>query len=207
MLREVALLDERDSGDLPVRAREVLDDLPPHPAQRLAAPVRDFVLLQHKLFARRAPHVLLDDPAVRPCSAQRSQIDAHFLREPAHERRCLDPVRRGRFVLLQHNLFGARAGSGSGCGGSRRGGFVAVGAVSRPGRCRRGRPGPRRRGCARPCRPPGDGISTVVLSVWISTSGASSAISSPSATSQRAISPSVSPSPRSGSLNSYAIGG
>src|SRR5438105_6078143 len=49
----------------------------------------------------------------------------------------------------------------------------------------------------------GDGISTVVLSVAISTSGASSAISSPSATSQRAISPSVSPSPRSGSLNSY----
>ena len=50
----------------------------------------------------------------------------------------------------------------------------------------------------------GDGISTVVLSVWISTSGWSSAISSPSATSQRATSPSVRPSPRSGSLNSYA---
>ena len=53
----------------------------------------------------------------------------------------------------------------------------------------------------------GDGISTVVLSVWISTSGSSSAITCPSATSQRATSPSVSPSPRSGSLNSYAIGG
>src|SRR6266545_1264898 len=51
----------------------------------------------------------------------------------------------------------------------------------------------------------GDGISTVVLSVWISTSGSSSATSWPSDTSQRAISPSVSPSPRSGSLNSYAI--
>ena len=51
----------------------------------------------------------------------------------------------------------------------------------------------------------GDGISTVVLSVWISTSGASSAISCPSDTSQRATSPSVRPSPRSGSLNSYAI--
>jgi acetamidase/formamidase len=48
----------------------------------------------------------------------------------------------------------------------------------------------------------GEGISTVVLSVWISTSGSSSAISCPSETSQRAISPSVSPSPRSGSLNS-----
>src|SRR5947208_12576015 len=51
----------------------------------------------------------------------------------------------------------------------------------------------------------GEGISTVVLSVWISTSGSSSAISCPSETSQRATSPSVSPSPRSGSLNSYAI--
>ena len=50
----------------------------------------------------------------------------------------------------------------------------------------------------------GDGISTVVLSVAISTSGSSSAISWPSATSQRATSPSVRPSPRSGSLNSYA---
>ena len=48
----------------------------------------------------------------------------------------------------------------------------------------------------------GEGISTVVLSVWISTSGSSSAISWPSSTSQRAISPSVRPSPRSGSLNS-----
>ena len=53
----------------------------------------------------------------------------------------------------------------------------------------------------------GDGISTVVLSVWISTSGSSSAIVSPSETSQRATSPSVRPSPRSGSLNAYAIGG
>src|SRR2546422_6922270 len=53
----------------------------------------------------------------------------------------------------------------------------------------------------------GDGISTVVLSVAISTSGSSSAISWPSSTSQRAISPSVNPSPRSGSLNSYATPG
>src|SRR5207245_2073563 len=53
----------------------------------------------------------------------------------------------------------------------------------------------------------GDGISTVVLSVWISTSGSSSPISWPSETSQRAISPSVNPSPRSGSLNSYATRG
>src|SRR5204862_4671596 len=53
----------------------------------------------------------------------------------------------------------------------------------------------------------GDGISTVVLSVCTSTSGSSSATSWPSETSQRAISPSVRPSPRSGSLNSYATRG
>src|SRR5919198_802277 len=40
----------------------------------------------------------------------------------------------------------------------------------------------------------------------ISTSGSSSATSWPSATSQRATSPSVSPSPRSGSFSSYATG-
>ena len=75
---------------------------------------------------------------------------------------------------------------------------------SRRARCRRGRPRPRRRGSGTRCPAAGDGISTVVLSVWISTSGSSSAISWPSVTSQRAISPSVRPSPRSGSLNSYA---
>src|SRR5436190_2450488 len=50
----------------------------------------------------------------------------------------------------------------------------------------------------------GDGISTVALSVWISTSGSSSATVCPTVTSQRATSPSATPSPRSGSLNSYA---
>src|SRR5215212_3038364 len=53
----------------------------------------------------------------------------------------------------------------------------------------------------------GDGISTVVLSVCTPTSGSSSATSGPTETSQRAISPSVRPSPRSGSLNSYAMPG
>ena len=48
----------------------------------------------------------------------------------------------------------------------------------------------------------GDGISTVVLSVCTSTSGSSSSMLCPSATSHRAISASVRPSPRSGSLNS-----
>src|SRR4249919_959809 len=53
----------------------------------------------------------------------------------------------------------------------------------------------------------GEGMSTVVLSVWISTSGSSSAISWPSATSHRLTSPSVRPSPRSGSLNDLAMSG
>ncbi len=47
----------------------------------------------------------------------------------------------------------------------------------------------------------GEGISTVVLSVSISTSGSSSATSWPTSTSQRAISPSATPSPRSGRRN------
>src|SRR2546430_348167 len=47
------------------------------------------------------------------------------------------------------------------------------------------------------------GVQTCALPIfWISTSGSSSPISWPSVTSQRAISPSVNPSPRSGSLNS-----
>ena len=39
-VREVALLDERDRGDLAVRAAQVLDDLAPDPAHRLAAALR-----------------------------------------------------------------------------------------------------------------------------------------------------------------------
>ena len=48
----------------------------------------------------------------------------------------------------------------------------------------------------------GDGISAVALSVITSTSGSSSAISSPSFTNQRSTSASVTPSPRSGSKKS-----
>ena len=107
------------------------------------------------------------------------------------------------FVLMQHILSrrgdGSRLGLGAAAATARR-----RRRRSRRARCRPGRPRPRRRGSAPPCPAAGDGISTVVLSVWISTSGSSSAISCPSATSQRAISPSVRPSPRSGSLNSYA---
>ena len=52
----------------------------------------------------------------------------------------------------------------------------------------------------RPAR--GAGISTVALSVITSTIGWSARTTSPSATSQRTISPSTTPSPMSGSLNS-----
>src|SRR5918999_5101280 len=48
----------------------------------------------------------------------------------------------------------------------------------------------------------GEGISAVALSVMTSTSGSSSAISSPSFTNQRSTSASVTPSPRSGSRKS-----
>src|SRR5213082_2682368 len=52
----------------------------------------------------------------------------------------------------------------------------------------------------------GDGISTVALSVSTSSSGASSAMTSPSRTSTFTISASVRPSPRSGNLKSRAMG-
>ena len=51
---EVALLDERDRRHLAVRPRQVLGDLPPHPAQRLAPPLGGLVLFQHKLLSARA---------------------------------------------------------------------------------------------------------------------------------------------------------
>ena len=48
----------------------------------------------------------------------------------------------------------------------------------------------------------GAGISTVALSVITSTTGSSSFTEAPSATIQRTISPSCTPSPMSGNLNS-----
>ena len=125
-------------------------------------------------------------------AAQRSQVDAVLLARS----RLTSGVARTRpesWTAASHGRFGR---------GRRR--LCTVGAdhdEHRPdGDDRR----PPRRGSATTTPAAGDGISTVVLSVWISTSGSSSAISCPSATSQRATSPSVRPSPRSGSLNSYA---
>ena len=112
-------------------------------------------------------------------------------------------------ILRTSGVARTRAGCRLGTAPARR---SVTGAGSRLARPRRSRPARSPTGTTSPSATriratlpaAGDGISTVVLSVWISTSGSSSAISSPSATSQRAISPSVRPSPRSGSLNSYA---
>src|SRR6185503_16331699 len=62
--------------------------------------------------------------------------------------------------------------------------------------------------CAAATRPPnGEGSSTCAFSVSTRRTAWSSLISSPSATRTRTISASVRPSPRSGSLNSLAMGG
>ncbi len=128
---EVALLDERHRGHLAVRACQVLGDLPPHPAQRLAAALRrsrrELVLLQHYLALSRASDVGLDDPPVRPRALQRGQIDAELLCEPANEGRGLNAVRRG-LVLLQHKRSGSSLRAVPGVAAAADGGAVAVGA-------------------------------------------------------------------------------
>ena len=189
-VRAVALLDERDRRDLVVRACQVLGDLAPHAAQLLAAAVGCRGAADGPA---AAADVGLGDAPARPGRRDASR-DRH--RAP---RRCAGraaspgrgrsrPARRRRrrsCVRLRGSGLGRSVAADDDEHGADRH-DLAVGDQD-----------PRRR-----CPPAGDGISTVVLSVWISTSGWSSAISSPSATSQRATSPSVSPSPRSGSLNS-----
>ena len=179
--REVALLDVRDRRHLAVRTRQVLDDLAAHAAHRLAPAFR-------RGGAAGAADVVLGDPPARPLAGDRREIDAELLRDATDERRRLHAPAGGCGLRTAFGQPWRRPAGPRPVLRSRR-------APSRPGR-----PRPRRRGSARTLPAAGDGISTVVLSVWISTSGASSAISSPSATSHRATSPSVRPSPRSGQL-------
>ena len=138
-----------------------------------------------------AAHVVLGDPALRAgaCTEARSTPSSRAIL---------------RTSGVARTLASSTASAGACCGAARPSAGARRPRRSRRARCRRGRPGPPRPGSARPCPAAGEGISTVVLSVWISTSGSSSATSWPTETSQRAISPSVRPSPRSGSLNSYA---
>ena len=183
---EVALLDVGDGRHLAMCARQVLDDLPAD-ATHLLAPS----------LARGGggAHVLLGDPAARPARRDGGEVDAELLRDPPDERRRLDPVGHGRGSHGRGQALGV-AGTGVSAGAVAPSSPITTstdptGATS---------PSPTRICSTVPAA--GEGISTVVLSVWISTSGASSAISSPTATSHLATSPSVRPSPRSGSLNS-----
>ena len=68
------------TGGISLRAREVLEHLPPDAADRLAP-----------AFARRraaaAAHVVFGDPPLRPGAGDRREIDAELLREPSDERR------------------------------------------------------------------------------------------------------------------------
>ena len=124
---------------------------------------------------------------MRPCGpvpVTVVEVDAQLLSQPTHQRRSTDrylaPRSGARYRPLDHSSVPPITTS-----------TVPTGTIS---------PSPTKIFATVPAA--GDGISTVVLSVAISTSGSSSAISWPSLTSHRAISPSVSPSPRSGSLNS-----
>src|SRR4029079_12853227 len=82
---EVALLDERDGRNLPVRARHLLDDRAPDPPDRDAAPV-----LRGRGSRGRGTNVVLHDPPARTASAETDQLDADLpgqlpdTRERAH---------------------------------------------------------------------------------------------------------------------------
>ena len=143
----------------------------------------------------RRPRARPPPSRARPArSLDGGEIDAELVRDLAHERRRLDTSARA--VSWRPRLaagLGRSATAGSASPSPITTSTAPTGATS---------PSATRIRATRPAA--GEGISTVVLSVWISTSGSSSAISWPSTTSQRATSPSVRPSPRSGSLNSYA---
>ncbi len=80
-VREVALLDERHRGHLPMRTRQVLHDLSPDPAHALAPAL---------CRARRCPpDVGLGDPAAGSGAADEAEIDACLLRKLSDCRRRL----------------------------------------------------------------------------------------------------------------------
>ena len=189
---EVALLDPGDRRDLAVRARQVLEHLPLDAADRLAPA---FARCGAGA-ARAAADVVLGDPALRPGARDRREVDAELLREPAHERRRAHLVvasARGRAARLR--------------GGSARLRGSAVPADHDEHASRRARRRLRRRGSARRRRPRATGSRPSSCRSRSRRAGRPRRSPGPPATSQRAISPSVRPSPRSGSLNSYATRG
>ena len=145
----------------------MLRDLPPDAAERDAAlgaggrrrPAGE---------GRVAPDVLLGDAAARPGAGQEREVDAELGGDAPHERRRLDALGRRRSGLLgvrRRRLSGrGRLGTGTSPSPMTTSG-VPTGTSS---------PSATRMRATVPAA--GEGISTVVLSVWISTSGSSSSI-------------------------------
>ena len=165
---EVALLDPRDGRYLAVRARHVLRDEPADAPHRLASPFGG-----RAVAAPRTSSSVIRPPG--PVPATRAEVDAELVGDPPHERR--------RLHLPPAGGTGAEAASRPPCvkltlGASRcLGQRLAWLADRRRESSRPAQPRPRRRRSSRTVPAYGDGISTVALSVWISTSGSSSAIS------------------------------
>ena len=83
---EVALLDERDGGDLAVGPRHLLDDRAPDPADRDAS----------RISGSGCPHVRLDDPSPGAGAAEADELDPELLRELPNARRRTHGVHRVR---------------------------------------------------------------------------------------------------------------
>ena len=143
-----------------MRARQVLDDLPADAAHRLAP-----ALGGHRAACGGAD-VVLGDPPTRPGRRHRCELDAELLRDAPHERRRLHLAAlarsdRSRDSPWDTAVVGASAtGVAPSSSAPITTSTVPTGAIS---------PSATRMRETRPAA--GEGISTVVLSVWISTSG------------------------------------
>src|SRR6266508_5630639 len=91
-VREVALLDPRHRGNLPVRARHVLAHQAPHAANRLAPPFARPLWLRAAT-SRGDSDVVFGDPALRARRCDRGEVDVELLSDLPHERRRAEPFR------------------------------------------------------------------------------------------------------------------
>ncbi len=91
--REVAFLDDRDGGDLPVCRRQMCSDQLAHAPERLAALALAGLRLGS---AARAPHVVLRDPSLRARPGDGREFDPELRGQPADERRRPDAIGRRR---------------------------------------------------------------------------------------------------------------
>ena len=157
---EVALLDERDGGDLAVGPRHLLDDRAPDPADRDTS----------RISGSGCPHVCLDDPSPGAGAAEADELDPELLRELPNARRRAHGVHRVRRDDRDERLRRPFDGSGAILRGDRAQELLA----RLTDHDEHGADGRHRAFLDEdlqdvPAR--GDGISTVVLSVCTSTSG------------------------------------